>query len=154
MSPLRSGFQPKSVILSAARFCVIGATVVSAGCAANKEPSYVRGPGLQQHAAVPIPKAEMEDDGQPVQSPPARAMKAEEDDPTQPWSPNYGKPDYVAPARPTKPAFDNSQPAQKQVDASLRPSLVASSRGLRVMSDDEVDALQQAAIAAHEMRNR
>ncbi|HRK19531.1 MAG TPA: hypothetical protein PK970_11285 [Hyphomicrobiaceae bacterium] len=149
MSAYRIGREPKSILPSAARAFVFGAVAVAVtGCAANKQPSYVRGPDYQQMAAAQTRPVEMEDDGIPVQTPPVRAMKPEEDDPTQPWSPNYGKGRSADPALP-------SRPAPRQVEAALRPSLMpASSGALRAMSEDEADAIMQSAIAIHEMRNQ
>lgn len=75
---------------------VVAASIVAlavAGCA-NGNSGY-QSSGVTRHAAVqppmPRPKVEIEDDGKPVQSPPARTMRPDEDDPTQPWSPNYGR---------------------------------------------------------------
>lgn len=120
------------------------------GCASDKA-SHVKGPTDQQLAQ--IRKVEMEDDGQPVQSPPARAMRAEEDDPTQPWSPNYGGP---APTRPmpAAPAATPRAPSPYvpvQVDAAAN---VTTTGSLTRLSDEEADLVIAQAINAHEMRRR
>ncbi len=39
--------------------------------------------------------AAIEDDGLPSQSPPLRVRRPQPDDPTEPFSPNYGRPDRV-----------------------------------------------------------
>lgn len=149
MSAYSFGRRSKATHSFAARPLVLGAVVVAlSGCAANKEPSYVRGPVSQQMAAAEPRKVEMEADGLPVQTPPARRMRPDEDDPTQPWSPNYGKGSAAEPVAPQR-----AMP--KQIDAMLRPAVVpASSGGLRAMSEDEADAIMQSAIAIHEMRNQ
>lgn len=54
-------------------------TVVLAGCASQSE--YYAGAQVA-----------MEDDGLPAQIPPLRRAKPERDDPTEPFSPNYGPP--------------------------------------------------------------
>jgi hypothetical protein len=131
--------------------------VLLAGCASDK-PSYVHGSGSHQMAAIPH-KVEIEDDGQPVQPPPARAMRPEEDDPSQPWSPNYGQ--GGAPAVPSAPARAVSPQLPKQVDAYIpaptpatyQPA-VTSTGSLTRLSDNEADAVIARAINAHEMRRQ
>ena len=124
----------------------------------------MQGPTAQQMAAVQARKVEIEDDGQPVQSPPARAMRAEEDDPSQPWSPNYGsgattgaKPRMV----PAAPAFGAPHPyLPTQVDAEApRPGLqrissIANTGTLTRLSEAEADYLMAQAINAQEARRR
>jgi hypothetical protein len=51
----------------------------------------------------PPPPGEMEDDGMEGQRPPPLRMYSREDDPTQPFSPNYGSVPM--------PAVDDSEPA-------------------------------------------
>jgi len=105
----------------------------------------VHGSGSHQMAAIPH-KVEIEDDGQPVQPPPARAMRPEEDDPSQPWSPNYGQ--GGAPAVPSAPARAVSPQLPKQVDAYIpaptpatyQPA-VTSTGSLTRLSDNEADAV-------------
>ena len=66
--------------------------MLAAGCAHQtpyQEPSYNAG-GPRPVAAKPV--AEMEDDGRPGQLPPRTEARQVRDDPTQPWSPNYGGP--------------------------------------------------------------
>ena len=66
--------------------------MLAAGCAHQtqyQEPSYNAG-GPRPVAAKPV--AEMEDDGRPGQLPPRAEARQVRDDPTQPWSPNYGGP--------------------------------------------------------------
>lgn len=120
------------------------------GCASDKA-SHVKGPTDQQLAQ--IRKVEMEDDGQPVQSPPARTMRAEEDDPTQPWSPNYGGP-APTPSKPSAPAMAPRAPnpyVPVQVDAAAQ---VTTTGSLTRLTDEEADLVIAQAINAHEMRRR
>jgi hypothetical protein len=83
--------------------CLLPA-VIGGGCAQQTSYSqpnwYAGGPAPRQSAAaVPIP-VEMEDDGRPAQLPPRVDVRAAPDDPSQPWSPNYGGPSRrVAPAQ-------------------------------------------------------
>ena len=162
MGLLRHGMLPSSVLLKATRARVLVSFVLAplvllAGCASDK-PSYVHGAGSHQMAAVPR-KVEIEDDGQPVQSPPVRSMKPEEDDPSQPWSPNYGK--GVAPSAPSAPARVGGPNLPRQMDAyvpaptpaAYRPA-VSSTGSLTRLSDREADAVMTQAINAHEMRRQ
>ncbi len=148
MRSLRRGSLPLSSAVKTARICVIGCAVVVSGCAANKQPSYVAGPspyigvpapmppqrGAQMAAAVKAKaRVEIEDDGLPVQSPPPARIREEPDDPSEPFSPNYGGPRVPAPA---------TAPGPRKSLQSAR------------LSDGQADALIRRAIAAHEMRNQ
>lgn len=161
------GGVPARLLVPAARACVIGLAVVVSGCAANKQPSYVNGPYIYPGAvpervaaaapAVPA-KPEIEDDGLPAQTP-GRRMRPEEDDPSQPWSPNYGRGGTVGarPAMPpdrglpgTAPALTAPPPA-RQHDAAAAPR-----RPLQqaTLSDAAADAIIVRAVSAHEQRYR
>lgn len=159
------GFNPLLSTSVAARVCVVGLGVVASGCAASKQPTYVGGPYAGAHQVVPAPvpsrvnelrKVEIEDDGKPAQAPPVRKMRPEEDDPSQPWSRNYGKGgsapavsgDAVMPA-PTR------APWPKPVDASMRTTAVAPQVfATRRLSEAEAEDVMVRAVAAHEMRKQ
>ncbi len=155
------GFAPFSSTTVAARVCVIGLGVVATGCAANKQPTYVGGPYAGSHQVAParvneLRKVEIEDDGRPAQSPPVRKMRPEEDDPTQPWSPNYGK-GAAAPA--SEPAAPQQQlpraPWPKPVEASVRTTASAPLvMATRRLSEAEAEDVMARAVAAHEMRKQ
>jgi hypothetical protein len=165
MSLLRHGLLPSSIPSKAARICVFGPLLLVVGCAAEQKASYVTGPHFsgsgqqmgQQMAAAPR-KVEIEDDGQPVQPPPARPINPAEDDPTQPWSPNYGK-GVVVPSTPL-PAHAPRLPRQQDaaipapVPASYRPAAATSTGALTQLSAAEADAVVARAMTAHEMRTR
>lgn len=97
-------------------------------------------------ATQPAAKTDVEDDGRPAQLPPARRPLPEEDDPTQPWSPNYGKRPgtYDRPSAP--PARTASLTTEAANEATMR---LRTSRALR---EDEADALVLRAIQNHETR--
>lgn len=128
---------------SAARLGVIGLAALCFGGCASKQASYdpparVAGPAASQVQGPWQVKVEIEDDGLPSQLAP-RHRPPVEDDPTQPWSPNYGKkasakvvaePAAAAPGLRTKPLV------RQQVTAM-----------------DE-DAIIRRAIAEHEMRRQ
>jgi len=155
------GSMPLMSTTMAARVCVIGLGVVATGCAANKQPTYVGGPHAGLYQVVPsrvneLRKVEIEDDGKPAQSPPVRRMRPEEDDPTQPWSPNYGKgasvPAAPAPAAEPTPA---RTPWPRPIEASVRttaspPQVLASRR----LSEAEAEEVMLRAVTAHEMRKQ
>jgi hypothetical protein len=149
----RRGALPLSVHLSAARLGVIGLTAVLSGCSASREVSYVNGPSAQirpqQVAAVPA-KEDLEDDGKPAQIPPLRRSLPEEDDPTQPWSPNYGGPART-PDQPSGYApKPTPKPRTKIYDAANEQPAPVKVR----MSRAEEDSVIARAISAHEMRNQ
>lgn len=94
MLKLRSGAPPRCGALGVVPWLLLAATGV-AGCASSQarsfepptrvssSPPYVAGP---RGAGV-----EMEDDGVPVQPPPVARRSTEPDDPSEPFSPNYGR---------------------------------------------------------------
>lgn len=68
----------------------LGAALLMAGCASSKSPAY-SGAGARVAAPVAAPvKIDVEDDGVPAQSPPVRRATTEVDDPSEPYSRNYG----------------------------------------------------------------
>jgi hypothetical protein len=122
------------------------ASLSLAGCASNGQ--HYQSSGVTRHAAVqppvPRPKVEIEDDGKPVQSPPARVMRPDEDDPSQPWSPNYGRGSAQPPKRvaeaivaPPRIPATTTQPPRPDFHPAQRP-----------LSEDEIIAR---AVAQHEM---
>jgi hypothetical protein len=121
------------------------ATLLTGGCATNQ--NYAQPRGVTQHAAVPAPiprpKVEIEDDGRPVQSPPARLMRPEEDDPTQPWSPNYGKSHGALP----RTADAKTAPPRPVIAPGPEPRDVHPATA-RALTEDEIVAR---AISQHEM---
>lgn len=142
MRSVVSGCLPLSFCtIPAARIAVLGLAVVAlAGCASKSAPDYAGAP-------MPRPvnerqwKVEIEEDGKPAQAPPVRRMRPEEDDPSQPWSPNYGLkvPQPITPL----PAEQPVRPWPKPVEAAHRTPI----------SSDEADAIVARAVNAHEMRN-
>lgn len=171
MPSLRYGKMPSKILSLAAGACLLAPVVLLSGCASDQPPSYVQGPSAQQLAAVQARKVEIEDDGQPVQPPPARAVRPEEDDPTQPWSPNYGgnRPAQTTGGRtPSAPVRSPSPYVPTQVDAAaaslLRPVLhhqdtdsavnSASTGSLTRLSDADADTIMAQAINAQEWRRR
>ena len=137
MRSLRCGFAPRILVAATARACVIGALVVVGGCASqqaqHQPPVRVAGPvGPDQQ--MPGIKVEIEDDGLPSQLAP-RNRKPVRDDPTEPWSPNYG-----------------TVPVRRADDAPVMQPRLAP-QPVRLSSLDE-DEIIRRAITEHEMRRR
>ncbi|MEZ5852402.1 MAG: hypothetical protein R3D68_17350 [Hyphomicrobiaceae bacterium] len=124
---------------SGARLGVLGLAALSAGCA-SQQASHTPPPS---HVAAAMPKVEIEDDGLPVQIAP-RNQRPGPDDPTEPFSPNYG-------SVPTRQA---AIPSAVEPAPALPPMQRAASRGPTRMSSLDEDDIIRRAIAAHEMRNR
>jgi hypothetical protein len=149
---LRHGFAPLSWSSKAARVCVIGPLLLVAGCASNQQASYVNGPGSRIAVA---PKVEMEDDGKPVQPPPARAINPAEDDPTQPWSPNYGKGGTApSPSRATTPPKHDEATLPPPIQNAVWQPTGTSTSSLTRLDDRAAEQMIAQAINAHEMRKQ
>jgi len=115
---LRARYVPFSLPSRGARLSAVTAcALVVAGCAG---PSAERSSTLQAQ----VHRMQMEDDGLPRQTPPPPRVRGEPDDPSEPFSPNYG--------------------------ARLKSAAVGS---LARMSSAEEDAIIARAIAAHETRH-
>lgn len=95
MQVVSSSFAPaRRVAMRIAPVLAIALALAAGGCAESRsryaEADHVRAvpPQVAQAEAV-----ELEDDGLPAQvPPPLRRARPEVDDPSQPWSPNYGNP--------------------------------------------------------------
>ena len=145
MFPSRKSAFLKSLFLGAARICVIGATVIVAGCASkqasHQPPSHVAGPSVPPGYM----KVEIEEDGLPAQLAP-RNPRPMPDDPREPWSPNYGR---AAPAKVAESTAPAGAPPSPRVETA--PPVRARPQPTRVSSVDE-DEIIRRAIAEHEMR--
>lgn len=123
------------------RLGVLVAIVIAGGCAAAETPpSRVAGPPPEGI------KVEIEDDGLPSQIA-LKNRRPVADDPSEPWSPNYGSPR-------TAPAVTSPQAApimSQAADASVpRPVLASASSSPALHPDDII----RQAVAEHEMRRR
>ena len=116
--------------------------------------AYVGAP--QRIAHMPVPPRntiEMEDDGLPVQRPPTRRATREADDPTQPWSPNYGKqPAEIGRSNEPKPErapYPTMAPVKEERprQATTKPTLPVKPARF------DADAVIAKAIAMHEVYN-
>ncbi len=91
MSPLRPVFPP-----AGGSVALIALAALLAGCSSSNtsENAAVWPWSAPQRvaAAVPVPekKPDLEDDGREAQVPPPRSIRNVPDDPSEPWSRNYG----------------------------------------------------------------
>jgi hypothetical protein len=97
------------------------AALVLTGCASKGASHSGYQPPPAHHVAT-LPKPEVEDDGREAQPAAPRHLKAIPDDPTQPWSPNYGGP-KTAPARMT-PAAPRTASIPDDLPPDFRKRLV------------------------------
>lgn len=66
---------------------------LAGGCSARSEyPAANVGAADRHQIAAVAPREEIEDDGLPVQRPPLLNRRKSPDDPSEPFSPNYGQP--------------------------------------------------------------
>ncbi len=135
----------RSFMLRAIALCGTGLLVSSCAnsYASYDAPSNV---GAQMHKQVAISaplKVDLEDDGLAVQAPPRIRKHVEPDDPSEPFSPNYG------------PSPDKSEPASKRSvprGAAHGRQLEYRSRTTE-MTPTEVQSVIVQAMIAHELRN-
>jgi hypothetical protein len=155
----RRGLLPLVSTRVAARLSVIGLAIVASGCATNQRPSYVNGPSSQisGQKVASVAKEDLEDDGKPAQAPPLRRALPEEDDPSQPWSPNYGGPNSSSGSPSGQPSTNSPRPAPKSrpksYDALVRPDDGGVQRSAQLTRAQQDDVITRA-ISAHEMRNQ
>ena len=123
----------------------IGVGLVVAGCASSQAAYDNRSNvGAPQQVAIAAPrKAELEADGLAVQAPPRVHKRLEPDDPSEPFSPNYGpKPIQQEPVK---------APRRPQGRADAAPVILRSR--VTPMSPEEAERIVARAMVAHEMRN-
>lgn len=108
MYSLRAGLEPamaRVAVAASARpalsaMAVLAAALMSSGCSSRPDgtTSFIWSePARQPYhvAAAPPRPVDLEDDGREAQAPPPRRIRQEPDDPTEPYSRNYG----AAPSR-------------------------------------------------------
>jgi hypothetical protein len=130
---------------------VVALAALSGGCAATQPgPSYVAGPVTTFPGDLPpLPppasqttRVEIEADGLPAQLAP-RNPRPVKDDPSEPWSPNYGK---------ARPAIAEAVPVIPQAANARVASIPVAST--RADANLDADDIIRRAIAEHEMRQR
>ena len=93
---LRLCMDRRRIVFGAAKCAALTSMLAVAGCATNQEQrrdAYARDAYAQRTAVAPQRAAqpEVEDDGLPSQVAPPIGRRTEPDDPSQPYSPNYGR---------------------------------------------------------------
>jgi hypothetical protein len=88
--------RPRAVVLCAALVLVPALS----GCGSNSQANHaMNGPAVMSWRLFDEPQAprpvqvvqDLEDDGLAAQTPPPKSIRNQIDDPSQPWSPNYGR---------------------------------------------------------------
>lgn len=152
-SPRHSRRTPRAPVRAAMPAVALALALLAGGCAASdKGPAYVAGPIPFPGDLPPLPpqpihqaRVEIEADGLPAQLAP-RNRRAEPDDPSEPWSPNYGQARGV----PVKAAL-TAMPATATPAEPAR----AIASGMQAQSGPiDADDIIRRAIAEHEMRHR
>ena len=126
-----------SAISRAARFGALGLALLSAGCASKPETA----PPARMTAPAQVAKVDIEDDGLPAQVAP-RYRRAGPDDPSQPWSPNYGGPNYSG------PNYSGPNYSGKGEAALVAARPIAEPRRVRYASEAEALAAARSRLAA------
>ena len=134
---------------------LIGVGLLVSACASSHASydgySNVGGPWPAQVAMSAPQPIELEDDGLAVQAPPQARKNTEPDDPSEPFSPNYGPapagvPDEVEPASTRAAALRAAERQLLQYRSRTTPQRPP-------MSPAEVEAILVQAMIAHERRN-
>lgn len=97
MYELRSGQRPMRSRPLAVCLVIIGSALLMSGCSSTRTPASGAAVYSWLLSEPPPPpafpvKRDLEDDGMEAQSPPSSHVRLMPDDPTQPWSRNYGGP--------------------------------------------------------------
>ena len=91
MFALASGIAPAKIVRAAsAPFLITALAICQAGCASNNV-YYAKEPAVAAYVAK-APTADVEADGLPTQPPPSMRIRQMPDDPSEPYSRNYGGP--------------------------------------------------------------
>ena len=110
---------PSNLTAAAVSCCV---ALVLTGCA-SKGAGYSSYEPRPAQTIAAAPKPDVEGDGRDAQPAAPRHLKSIPDDPTQPWSPNYGGP-RVAPALPA-PAAPKAAAIPDDLPPDFRKRLVS-----------------------------
>ncbi len=142
----------RRALRSSLRWSLVGVALLCNACAAPQAPSGLAGPQPPPATATHIGtwKLQVEADGLPAQHAPRHRANTT-DDPSEPWSPNYGRgPERVdtPPAVPAAPIVS----APKAVSAAQPLPPPAKALAARHIASLDAEDIIRRAIAAHEMR--
>ncbi|MEQ1670208.1 MAG: adhesin [Hyphomicrobium sp.] len=98
------------------------AVVIAAlgGCSSTQHAATAQDPGATMRVAQAV--SEVEDDGLPAQTPPPHRIRQSPDDPSEPFSRNYGGGNPSASAAPAPDAPANEHAPHPQIPADLPPA--------------------------------
>jgi hypothetical protein len=129
MFALVSGIAPAKIVRAAsAPFLIAALAICQAGCASDNNVYYAKEPAVAAYVAK-APTADVEADGLPTQPPPSMRIRQMPDDPSEPYSRNYGGPNPAAadavPAGTQKPVGVAKAAIPADLPADFRRRLVA-----------------------------
>jgi hypothetical protein len=102
---------------------VAAAALGEAGCATDNNTYNAGAPATVAYARPVSGGVEIEDDGLPSQAPPAANIRQMPDDPSEPYSRNYGGPNPAAiDNKPIDKAVSAPLPARAAIPADLPPA--------------------------------
>jgi len=102
---------------------VAAAALVEAGCATDNNAYNAGGPANVAYVRQASAATEMEDDGLPSQAPPSASIRQLPDDPSEPYSRNYGGPNPAAiEKKPVDKTAGLSSPPPSAIPSDLPPA--------------------------------
>lgn len=124
MYAFAAGRSPAGVARAAIVPLLIAAAALGeAGCATDNNAYYSGAPANVTYVRQASAATEMEDDGLPSQAPPSANIRQLPDDPSEPYSRNYGGPNPAAIERkPVDKSAAAPLPAQAAIPADLPPA--------------------------------
>jgi hypothetical protein len=123
MSAFSIRCQTAKAVRAGFAFSVASAMGLCAGGCANSNGAYYSGSAPAAYVAQG-PSVPIESDGLPVQAAPPSSIRQMPDDPTQPYSPNYGgsNPASTIPSQPTVKASNDVAPSVRAIPDDLPPT--------------------------------
>jgi hypothetical protein len=116
-----AGISPANLVRAvAAPSFAIALAMCQAGCASGNAVTYAKAPVVAAYSAR-APHVAVESDGLPSQPPPQMRIHQLPDDPTEPYSPNYGGPNPAAVARGPAKASSPVRTASAAIPGDLPP---------------------------------
>jgi hypothetical protein len=98
------------------------AALGEAGCAADQNTYYANAPAVAAYSRQVASSVQIEDDGLPSQAPPLARIRQMPDDPTQPYSRNYGGPNPAVIEHASPERAGNAPQQHRVIPADLPPA--------------------------------
>lgn len=107
-----------------AAFAGMAAILGVGGCANFKTATYAGAPQVSSPYVAQGPSVPLESDGLPVQAAPSTRIRQLPDDPSQPFSPNYGGPNPAStiPGQSTVKTSNDKAPSNSVIPDDLPPT--------------------------------